>query len=234
MVLMMQIGLIAESCGRVGVVDLRAVYFLERLHRADGRDQLQAGVIAEQIAGKIEGQRRDAMFWHKIAHLQPHFAEIALGQRDAFLGIFNAEDRVFVASATVNIFAGYAQANHRRLAEAGLIGAGLHEILKDIAVQLAKVFGHAEAVLVFIMLQQQHAKIIIPHIRREVIADDTGMALTGFFIDNMRLQDLYHRKTGGILSNIHLDRNNIQFHRIAIVVGIIPVRQGIKPVIHHD
>lgn len=59
------------------------------------------------------------------------------------------------------------------------------------------------------------------------------MALTGFFIDNMRLQDLYHRKTGGI-SNIHLDRNNIQFHRIAIVVGIIPVRQGIKPVIHHD
>lgn len=88
---------------------------------------------------------------------------------------------MFVASATVNIFAGYAQANHRRLAEAGLIGAGLHEILKDIAVQLAKVFGHAEAVLVFIMLQQQHAKIIIPHIRREVIADDTGMALTGFY-----------------------------------------------------
>ena len=139
---------------------------------------------------------------------------------------------MFVTGATINIFAGYAQTNHRRLAETGLIGAGLHEILKDIAVQLAKVFGHAEAALVFIMLQQQHAKIIIPYPGREVIADDTGMALTGFFIDNMRLQDLYHRKTGGI-SNIHLDRNNIQFHRIAIVVGIIPVRQGIKPVIHH-
>lgn len=81
---MIEIGLIVLPRRRIRVVDLRSVYFLKRLHRADGRDQLEAGIIAEQIAGKIEGQRRDAMFWHKIAHLQPHFAEIALGQRDAF------------------------------------------------------------------------------------------------------------------------------------------------------
>ena len=43
------IGLIAEPCGRVGVVDLRAVYLLERLHRADGANQLKARVIAQQI-----------------------------------------------------------------------------------------------------------------------------------------------------------------------------------------
>ena len=141
---------------------------------------------------------------------------------------------MFITGTPVNIFAGDAQANHRRLAEAGLIGAGLHEILKDIAMQLAKVIGHAKATPVFIMFQQQHAKIIIPHIGGEVITGDTGMALSALFIDNMRLQDLYHREAGAILSNIHLDRNNIQFHRIAIVMRIIPVRQGIKPVIHHD
>ncbi|VAQ38586.1 Uncharacterised protein [Klebsiella pneumoniae] len=141
---------------------------------------------------------------------------------------------MFVTGAMVNIFTGDAQANHRRLAEVGAPGAGLHKILKDIAVQLAKVFRYAEATLVLIMFQKQYAKIVIPHIGGEVIADDTGMTLPALFIDNMRLQDLNHREAGAILSNIHLDRNNIQFHRIAIVMGIIPVGQAIKTVIHHD
>ncbi len=88
---------------------------------------------------------------------------------------------MFITGTPVNIFAGDAQANHRRLAEAGLIGAGLHEILKDIAMQLAKVIGHAKATPVFIMFQQQHAKIIIPHIGGEVITGDTGMALSALF-----------------------------------------------------
>lgn len=130
---------------------------------------------------------------------------------------------MFVTGAMVNIFTGDAQANHRRLAEVGAPGAGLHKIAKDIAVQLAKVFRYAEATLVLIMFQKQYAKIVIPHIGGEVIADDTGMTLPALFIDNMRLQDLNHREAGAILSNIHLDRNNIQFHRIAIVMGIIPV-----------
>ena len=103
MIQVVEIGLIVLPRRGIGIVDLRAVYFLERLHRADGRDQLQAGIIAEQIAGKIEGQRRDAVFRHKIAHLQPHFAEIALGQRDAFLGIFNAENRMFVTGALLKL-----------------------------------------------------------------------------------------------------------------------------------
>ncbi len=83
---------------------------------------------------------------------------------------------MFVTGAMVNIFTGDAQANHRRLAEVGAPGAGLHKILKDIAVQLAKVFRYAEATLVLIMFQKQYAKIVIPHIGG-VIADDTGMTL---------------------------------------------------------
>ncbi len=88
---------------------------------------------------------------------------------------------MFVTGAMVNIFTGDAQANHRRLAEVGAPGAGLHKILKDIAVQLAKVFRYAEATLVLIMFQKQYAKIVIPHIGGEVIADDTGITLPLFY-----------------------------------------------------
>ena len=140
---------------------------------------------------------------------------------------------MFVTGAMVNIFTGDAQANHRRLAEVGAPGAGLHKILKDIAVQLAKVFRYAEATLVLIMFQKQYAKIVIPHIGGEVIADDTGMTLPAL-LSTICVCRISITEAGAILSNIHLDRNNIQFHRIAIVMGIIPVGRAIKTVIHHD
>jgi hypothetical protein len=50
-----------RSGRRIGVVDLGAIDLLEGLHRADGADQLKIGVVAEQVAREIEGQRRDAV-----------------------------------------------------------------------------------------------------------------------------------------------------------------------------
>ncbi|MNW13499.1 hypothetical protein D3C71_2114750 [compost metagenome] len=53
-ILMLQAGLVGFSCNGIGVVNFRAVDFLERIHGADGTDQLEVAVITEQIAGKIK------------------------------------------------------------------------------------------------------------------------------------------------------------------------------------
>lgn len=55
-VLVLQAGLIELSGGGVGVVDLGAVDLLEGLHRADDADQLEVGVMAQQVALEVEGQ----------------------------------------------------------------------------------------------------------------------------------------------------------------------------------
>ena len=50
-ILVLQAGPIGLAGSRIGVVDLGPVDLLEGLHGADGADQFQVGVVAQQIAG---------------------------------------------------------------------------------------------------------------------------------------------------------------------------------------
>ncbi|MNR68032.1 hypothetical protein D3C85_1923350 [compost metagenome] len=72
--------MVDDGGGGVRVVDLRAVDLLERLHGADRADELQVGVVVEQVAAEIEGERRNAARGHEIANLQPHLCEVGVRQ----------------------------------------------------------------------------------------------------------------------------------------------------------
>lgn len=63
----------------VGVVDLGPIYLLKALHGADGSYQLERRVIVEQVAIKIESQRRHAVGRQEKAHLQPLPFKVAVG-----------------------------------------------------------------------------------------------------------------------------------------------------------
>src|SRR5215203_2666533 len=69
----------ARGC-RIRVVDLRSVDLLERLHGADRADELQVGIVIEQIAAEVEGERRYAAGWHEVSDLQPHLPEVLVSQ----------------------------------------------------------------------------------------------------------------------------------------------------------
>ncbi|KAG1537055.1 hypothetical protein G6F50_014933 [Rhizopus delemar] len=118
-VLVLQAGLVDLAGHRVGVVDLRAVDLLERFHGADGADQLQVRVVAQQVAAEVERQRRDAARRHEVAHLQAHLVEVLVGGGELALPVLHAQDRVMVLGAVIGLAAGHADADHRRLAEVG-------------------------------------------------------------------------------------------------------------------
>ena len=65
---------------------------------------------------------------------------------------------------TIGVFTGDAQADHRRFFKVRLIFRRMNEAFKDIAVQLAKILGEGKTGLIFIMLQQQDAEIIVTNI----------------------------------------------------------------------
>ncbi|MNN77552.1 hypothetical protein D3C81_1940240 [compost metagenome] len=110
---MLQAGLIAFTGGRVRIVDFGPIDFLKSINGADGADQLKVGVIAEQVASKIEGQRRNTVGRHEIPHLQAHLLEISIRQGILILLIFKAQHRVLIICSMVGLAAGNAQANNR-------------------------------------------------------------------------------------------------------------------------
>src|SRR5690606_6580637 len=72
-ILVVQTRLVALSRCRVCIVDFRPVDLLEGVHGADSTDEFQMRVINQQVAGKIEGQGRDAIGRHEITNLNPIF-----------------------------------------------------------------------------------------------------------------------------------------------------------------
>ncbi|MNE71032.1 hypothetical protein D3C80_1668690 [compost metagenome] len=150
---MLQAGLVGLSCHRVGIVDFGAVDFLEGIHGADGADQLKVAVVTEQIAGKIESQRRSAVRRHEVTHFQSHLPEVFIGQGIFILLVFKAQHRVLVFSAMVSLAARHAQADDRGLGKVLFVGGGVHEALEQLAMQLAKMLRCAERWLVLVVPQ---------------------------------------------------------------------------------
>ena len=56
----------------------------------------------------------------------------------------------------------------------------------------------------------------------------------GFMINNGRLQRLDDRKSISIALDVHVCRNNVNFHRIAVRCWIIPMRQRVKTIVYHS
>ncbi|ERO63654.1 hypothetical protein P308_27770 [Pseudomonas piscis] len=102
--------------------------------------------------------------------------------------------------------------------------------------QVTEVFRSAKIWPPIIVPQQQHAKVIISHIRREVIADNAFGTHIGLSIENIGFQ--YFNQWQGITAiadtKIHRDRDNFKLNGITITLGVIPVRQGIETVIYHS
>lgn len=97
--------------------------------------------------------------------------------------------------------------------------------------QIAEIGRNTEYRLVLIVLGKNNTEVVITHIGREVVPDDTFNALTGFLVDNGCLEDFNQREF--IASNPQRDGNDVQLDRIAITLGVIPMRQGIEPVVDH-
>ncbi len=233
MVKVLQVGLVALPCHGIGVVNLRAVNLLERLHGADGTDELKVRVIVQQVTKEIKRQRRNAVWRHKVAHLQAHFLEILLCERGVVGQILIPQHRMLVFRAAVDLVVRHAQADHGQLFEMLLILSRADKRLKQLAVQLSKIRWNAELRLVFVVIQQQHAEVVITHIRREVIANNAFNTLIGFSVKDVGFEHFNRGKSVATAVNIDIHGDDVQLHRVTIAGWVIPTRHGVKTVVDH-
>src|SRR5690606_40125649 len=73
--------------------------------------------------------------------------------------------------------------------------------------QVAEIVRHAEFSPVLVMLMQQNAEVVVTHIGRKVVPDNTIDHLAGFLIDNLCLQHFYKRNAGSADLGV-----SVQFH----------------------
>ncbi len=233
-IVVLQARLINLACHRVGVVYLRAVDALEGFHRADGADQFEIGVIAQQVTKEIEGQRRNTVRRHEEAHLHPHLREVLVGRRQLALLVLNAQDGMVVGGAPIGLAGRDAEADDRRLAEAFLVSARVDKVLEQLSVQHTEVVRDAELRPVGVVLGQHDAEVVIAHVGREIVAHDAVDAPVQFLVDDVGLEDLDQRKHGAALdANVYLNGDDLEFDRVAISGRVVPMREVIETVVDH-
>ena len=142
---------------------------------------------------------------------------------------------MLVLGPVVGLVVRDAEADDRRLGEVLPVGLGMHEVLEELAVQVAKVVGDAERGPVLVVPLQQHAEVVVPHVGRQVVPDDALGALAGLLVEDVGLQhlDRRHGVTGAISANPHLDGNNLELDGVAVGAGVVPAGQGVEAVVDH-
>lgn len=139
-----------------------------------------------------------------------------------------------IGRALVSFAGRCTQANDWKLAKSFLIGAGVDEKLEQLAMQHAEIVGDAELRPCSIVLRQHDAEVVIANIRREIVAHDAINAPVQLRVDDVGLQDLDQRKrSAGLHATVHLNRDDLEFNRVAITRGIVPMRQVIETVVDH-
>ena len=220
----------------VGVIDLGAVDLLEGLHRADRAGEFKVGIVADEIADMIEGERRDAVGRHEIPYRHPHLRKIPVGRGSRVMPVFDAENGMDVRRPVIDFLARYAQAYDRWLAKKVSIRIRADELPEQVAVQIAEVIWHPAAPRPEVT-RQDNAEIVIPHVRREVVADYPIDALAAVPVGDDGVQDFDQRKRLVAVVAVVVDgerrRDDLQLHRIAIACRIIPVHQRVEPAIDH-
>jgi hypothetical protein len=85
------------------------------------------------------------------------------------------------------------------------------------------------------VFQQQHAEVIISHVRGKIIPCNALDTFVGSSVKNIGFQ--YFNQREGIPTaltiNIHLHGNDVEFDGITITLRIIPMRQGIETIVNH-
>lgn len=108
-------------------------------------------------------------------------------------------------------------------------------MLEKLSMQFAEIVRRAEFGLVFVVFQEQYAEIIIAHVGGETISYNAINARIGFGVENIDFQYFNQGQTaaGAGFVNIHFYGNDIEFDRVAVPFGIVPVRQGIEAIVDH-
>lgn len=101
--------------------------------------------------------------------------------------------------------------------------------------KITEIIGNAEFSPILVMRRQQHAEVIVAHVRGKIIPYNALDALIGLVINDNRFQ--YFNKREGIavafIANGHLSRNDLKLDRITIGFGVVPMRQCVEPVVNH-
>ena len=172
---------------------------------------------------------------HEEAYLQPHLAEVAIGRREFVLLILHAQDRVSICGPVVGLAARCADANDGRLLEVFSVNTRAYEVHEKLSMQIAKAIGRAERGSAFVVLRQEHAEVVVTHIGREVVPDDAIDLLAGFLVEDACLQDFdqWNAILAAFARYIDFDGDDLELNGVALTRGIIPVSQGIEPVVDH-
>jgi len=85
------------------------------------------------------------------------------------------------------------------------------------------------------VLGQQHAEVVVAHVRGEVVPHDAFDALVVGLVDDIGLQDLDQRKdvatAGG--ADMHFGGDDLEFDGVAVAFGVVPMRQVVEPLVDH-
>ena len=234
-VLLLQSRSVDARGGSVRIVDLRSIDLLKRLHRADGTDELQIGIVIEQVAAEVERERCHGPNRHEVADRQPHSPEVVVGQREIVLPILDAKDRVVILGPTIGPVRRDAQANDRRPGESFLIYSGVQEVLEQLAVQNTKVGGDGEFWGIFVDRWQKHAEIEIADIGREVVPHNPLVTFAGLQVGNLDVEDLEQREFLILASRgeLQLGGDDLELDGIPVTGGVVPVREIVESTVDH-
>ncbi|MNT94831.1 hypothetical protein D3C72_2365940 [compost metagenome] len=78
-------------------------------------------------------------------------------------------------------------------------------MLEQLAMEIAEILGCTKRGLIIVVLWQQHAEVVIAHVRGEVIPRDAIDAFAGFFVDDIWLQYLDQRDIAAFDIDIQFD-----------------------------
>lgn len=234
-ILVLQVRLIESSCSRVGVVNFGTINSLKGFHRADGADQLEICVVAQQITLTVERQWCYAIWRHEKANLHSHFCEVMIGRRQFILLILHTQHGVSVFGSLICLAGRGANADDRRLVEMLPVSARIGKFLEQGSMQVAKIIRRAEFRSMGVVLRKQHTEIVVAHIGGKIVPHDAVDAFVRLFVENAGFQYLDQRKCpmSAVGINAHLNRDDLKLHRVAISRWVVPMRQVIEAVVNH-
>ena len=115
------------------------------------------------------------------------------------------------------------------------IGIRRHEAAEQVSVQHAEVIGDAETGSGGVVCGEHDAEVVVPHIRREVVAGDARDAATGAVVDDRRLQYLDDREALAVAALVEVDRyrDDIEIDRVAVCGLVVASCELVEPVVDH-
>ncbi|MNQ94371.1 hypothetical protein D3C85_1098870 [compost metagenome] len=108
-------------------------------------------------------------------------------------------------------------------------------MLEQLAVQIAEIVGDAERGFIVVVFGQNHAEVVVAHVRGKVVPCNALDAFVVFLVDDVCLQYLDQRKNNAAAfgADVHFRGNDLEFDRVAIPRRVVPMRQAIEAPVDH-